>query len=133
MQTIFCEFRRKWVACTPEECVRQSFLHWLVEERGFPKARIGVEVAFPYGGKQRRRCDAVIYDAQLRPVCLMEFKQQKVELSQATLDQIGVYNRVWQAPFLILYNGGSVFYFQVTAQGWQPLLDCPTYEQMCAL
>ena len=42
MVNIFCPFRRKYVAATPEENVRQTFLHALVEQFGYPQSLIGV-------------------------------------------------------------------------------------------
>lgn len=34
---IFDELRKKYVALTPEEWVRQHFIHFLIEQKGYPK------------------------------------------------------------------------------------------------
>ena len=104
-QQLYCLFRRKHVAATPEERVRQNFLHALVEQFGYPQSLIGVEVAIEVGGGVTKRCDAVVYTPQLRPLMLVEFKAPEVPLTQNTLDQAAVYNTAIHAPYLILANG----------------------------
>ena len=102
---LYCSFRRKWVAATPEEQVRQTFLHALVEQFGYPQSLIGVEVPIEVGTGVTKRCDAVVYTPQLQPLMLLEFKAPEVALTQTTLDQAAVYNTTVQAPWLILANG----------------------------
>lgn len=34
---IFDDLRKKYVALTPEEWVRQHFIHFLLEQKGYPK------------------------------------------------------------------------------------------------
>ena len=41
---IFDFLRRKYVALTPEEWVRQHFVHFLVEHKGYPKGLLANEV-----------------------------------------------------------------------------------------
>ena len=42
-QLIFDIIRKKYVALTPEEWVRQHVIHFLVNEKGFPTSLIAVE------------------------------------------------------------------------------------------
>ena len=79
MVNIFCPFRRKYVAATPEENVRQTFLHALVEQFGYPQSLIGVEVPIAVGAGVDKRCDAVVYSRSLQPLMLIEFKAPEVE------------------------------------------------------
>ena len=37
---IFDEIRKKFVVLTPEEWVRQHFVHYLISEKGFPAGRM---------------------------------------------------------------------------------------------
>ena len=53
---IFDFLRRKYVALTPEEWVRQHFVHFLVEHKGYPKGLLANEVELKIGEK-RLRCD----------------------------------------------------------------------------
>lgn len=102
---LYCPFRRKWVASTPEEGVRQAFLRAMVEQLGYPQSLIAVEVPIEVGAGVTKRCDAVVYTYSLRPLMLLEFKAPEVEITQTTLDQAAVYNTTIRAPYLILANG----------------------------
>ena len=104
-QQQYCPFRRKWVAATPEEHVRQTFLHALVEQFGYPQSLIGVEVPISVGAGVTKRCDAVVYSPKLQPLMLLEFKAEQVALTGEVLDQAAVYNTTVHAPYLILANG----------------------------
>lgn len=102
---LYCPFRRKWVASTPEEGVRQAFLRAMVEQLGYPQSLIAVEVPIEVGAGVTKRCDAVVYASSLLPLMLLEFKAPEVEITQTTLDQAAVYNTTIRAPYLILANG----------------------------
>lgn len=101
---VFCTWRRRWVRLTPEEWVRQQFLHRLVDDYHYPAGRIGVEVAIAVG-EAKKRCDAVVYDEQLQPLVLIECKAEHVALTQRPLDQAITYNRQLRVPYLFLHNG----------------------------
>lgn len=116
MVNIFCPFRRKYVAATPEEYVRQTFLHALVEQFDYPQSLIGVEVPIAVGAGVDKRCDAVVYSRSLQPLVLIEFKAPEVAITQATLDQAAVYNTTVHAPYLILANGKQTVVARIDKQ-----------------
>lgn len=116
MVNIFCPFRRKYVAATPEEHVRQTFLHALVEQFGYPQSLIGVEVPIAVGAGVDKRCDAVVYSRSLQPLMLIEFKAPEVAITQTTLDQAAVYNTTVHAPYLILANGKQTVVARIDKQ-----------------
>ena len=116
MVNIFCPFRRKYVAATPEEHVRQTFLHALVEQFGYPQSLIGVEVPIAVGAGVDTRCDAVVYSRSLQPLMLIEFKAPEVAITQTTLDQAAVYNTTVHAPYLILANGKQTVVARIDKQ-----------------
>ncbi len=128
-EQIFCEWRRKFVRLTPEEWVRQQVLHALVDELAYPKARIAVEMAIQVG-ERKKRCDAVVYNAQLQPICLIEFKAESVPLTQQVFDQAAVYNRELAVKHFIISNGKQTFVCRVTETGYDFLTEIPTYEQL---
>ena len=128
-EQIFCDWRRKFVRLTPEEWVRQHILHFLVEEMCYPQARIAVEHPIEVG-ETKKRCDAVIVDEQLKPLCIIEFKAETVALTQKVFDQVAVYNRKLSVPYLIVSNGKSTFVCKVLARGYEFLQDIPRYEQL---
>ena len=116
MVSLFCPFRRKYVAATPEENVRQTFLHALVEQFGYPQSLIGVEVPIAVGAGVDKRCDAVVYSRSLQPLVLIEFKAPEVAITQTTLDQAAVYNTTVHAPYLILANGKQTVVARIDKQ-----------------
>ena len=116
MVNIFCPFRRKYVAATPEENVRQTFLHALVEQFDYPQSLIGVEVPIAVGAGVDKRCDAVVYSRSLQPLVLIEFKAPEVAITQTTLDQAAVYNTTVHAPYLILANGKQTVVARIDKQ-----------------
>ena len=56
--------RRRYVALTPEEWVRQHFVHYLIEHKHYPAALLANEVRLTIGDKSVR-ADSVLYDASL--------------------------------------------------------------------
>ncbi len=101
---VFDFLRRRYVALTPEEWVRQHFVHWLVEEKGYPKGLLGNEIALQCGSK-RLRCDSVLYDRQKRPMMILEYKAPTVALTQQVFDQIASYNHLLHVDYLTVSNG----------------------------
>lgn len=103
-QTIFDFLRRKYVALTPEEWVRQHFVHYLVEQKGYSKGLLANELELRVGDK-RLRCDTVLYDTTLHPRMIIEYKAPTVQIQQKTFDQIVVYNLLLHADYLVVSNG----------------------------
>jgi len=96
--------RRQWVALTPEEWVRQQVVHRLHHALGYPLELMQVEGAITLNG-MTRRCDIVVYDRAVRPLMIVECKQENVPLTQKVIDQASRYNLVLQVPYLLLTNG----------------------------
>lgn len=101
---VFDIVRSRYVALTPEEWVRQNVIHNLHYDLGYPIELIQVEGAITLNG-MTRRCDIVVYDAQVRPFIIVECKQENVPLTQKVLDQASRYNLVLHVPYLLLTNG----------------------------
>lgn len=105
---VFDPIRRKYVALTPEELLRQLILLYLLEEKQYPAHRIRSEVGIEVNGL-RRRCDVVVYDAEINPWLLVECKSPKVALNQSTFEQAARYNLRLRAPFLTITNGLATY------------------------
>ncbi len=103
-QVIFDFLRRKYVALTPEEWVRQHFVHYLVEHKGYPAGLMGNEVELAVGEK-RLRCDTVLYNKAALPQMIIEYKAPTIRLQQKTFDQISAYNLLLKVDYLIVSNG----------------------------
>ena len=102
---IFDFLRRRYVTLTPEEWVRQHFVHFLVDCKGYPAALLGNEVGLKVGGVSRR-CDSVLYHRDGgRPRAIVEYKAPTVAITQHVFTQIASYNSVLRADYLIVSNG----------------------------
>ena len=103
-QQIFDFLRRKFVALTPEEWVRQHFTHFLVEAKNYPKGLLANEIQLTIGDK-RLRCDTLLYNRQMQPQMIVEYKAPHIQIQQKTFDQIVVYNLLLHADYLVVSNG----------------------------
>ncbi|HPI55562.1 MAG TPA: type I restriction enzyme HsdR N-terminal domain-containing protein [Chitinophagaceae bacterium] len=114
--TIFDRVRKKWVFLSPEEWVRQQFLHYLIEVKHFPSALISVEKQLKLGQKVRRY-DIVVYKQDI-PWLLVECKQEQEVLSPAVLQQILSYNSLLKVAYLVITNGHEVYCYSVQEAVW---------------
>ena len=96
--------RRRWVALTPEEWVRQNTILFLHKQCGYPLELMQVEAAITLNGLTRR-CDIVVYDKNVHPWMIVECKKEEVAINQKVVDQACRYNLVLQVPYLFLTNG----------------------------
>ena len=103
-RTVFDILRRKYVALTPEEWVRQHFVHFLIEHKGYPKGLLGNEMELRVGTK-RLRCDTLLYNAALQPQMIIEYKAPGITLTKEVFDQIFAYNLLLHVDYLIVSNG----------------------------
>ncbi len=129
--TILDILRRRYVALTPEEWVRQHFIHYLIEHKGYPQAYLANEVELRVGEK-RLRCDSILYDARLRPRMIVEYKAPTVALSQKVFDQISAYNILLHVDYLTVSNGLQHFCCKMDYERRQYvfLREIPDYRQL---
>ena len=102
--TIYDILRRKYVALTPEEWVRQHFVHYLTEHKGYPSSLMANEVRLQIGAKQLR-ADSVLYDTGLHPRMIIEYKAPNLAITQKVFDQISAYNLLLHVDYLVVSNG----------------------------
>lgn len=123
--------RRQYVALTPEEWVRQHFVHYLTVHKGYPQSLMANEVQLKFNGMSRR-CDTVVYDRSLRPRVIIEYKAPTVNITQKVFEQICRYNMVLQVDYLIVSNGLAHYCCKVdyTAQSYSFLHDIPEYSSI---
>ena len=128
---IFDVLRRRYVALTPEEWVRQHFVHFLIAQKGYPKGLLSNEVELRVGEK-RLRCDSLLYDTQLRPRMIIEYKAPDVELTQRVFDQITAYNLLLHVDYLVLSNGLSHYCCRMdySRRSYSFLPDVPDYTAL---
>lgn len=123
--------RRQYVALTPEEWVRQHFVHFLINDRGFPKSLMSNEVRLKFNGMSRR-CDTVVYDRTLRPRVIVEYKAPTVNITRQVFDQICRYNMVLRVDYLIVSNGLVHYCCKMDYEtcGYTFLSEIPHYGQI---
>lgn len=128
---VFDILRRKYVALTPEEWVRQHFIHYLIYFRGYPAALLGNEVALKVALLQKR-CDSVLYGKDALPMMIIEYKAPTVKITQKVFDQICRYNITMRVPYLIVSNGLQHFCCKVDYEKgtYSFLADVPLYEDL---
>ena len=128
---IFDFLRRRFVKLTPEEWVRQHFVHWLVEHKGYPKGLLGNEIALRVGDK-KLRCDSILYDQQALPRMIIEYKAPTIALSQKVFDQISAYNLLLHVDYLVVSNGMQHYCCRMDYErnDYDFLPDIPDYEKI---
>ncbi len=101
---IFDDLRKKFVALTPEEWVRQHFIRFLINVKHYPTSLIAIEKQLVINGL-KKRCDAVVYSRNAEPLMIIEFKATTVSIAQQTFDQAAVYNSKLKVDYFIISNG----------------------------
>ncbi|MDA0314770.1 MAG: type I restriction enzyme HsdR N-terminal domain-containing protein [Bacteroidetes bacterium] len=101
---VFDLLRKKNILLTPEEWVRQHWIHFLILSKGFPKGLVTSERGLIYNGLQKRT-DLLVFDRQGAPYFLIECKAPEVEINQKVLSQALAYNQTLKCPFIALSNG----------------------------
>lgn len=105
---IFDSQRKKYVTLTPEEWVRQNFIHFLITELHYPASYIAVEKQLLINGL-KKRCDAIIYNNMAQPIVIVEFKAPNITINQEVFDQAAVYNSKLNIDYFIISNGLNHF------------------------
>ncbi|MGP1621303.1 MAG: type I restriction enzyme HsdR N-terminal domain-containing protein [Candidatus Cryptobacteroides sp.] len=135
---IWDPLRKKTVALTPEEQVRQWFIGVLKEQAGVPEHMMMSEVGMKFGesigksgtfGKQYR-ADILVYDRNAKPLLVVECKRPEVTLGQDVLEQALRYNMVLNVKYIAITNGQNTFICERSASGYRFLDQIPDYEEM---
>ena len=105
---IFDIIRKKYVLLTPEEWVRQNFIRYLLEEKGYIQSLVRVEMFFKLN-QLSKRADIALFDRNGKPKVLVECKSPKVAVSQVVFEQVARYNLSFRVDFLIVTNGMQHF------------------------
>ncbi len=128
---IFDSLRRKFVALTPEEWVRQNFVSFLINDKGFPAGLMNNEIALTQNGISRR-CDTLIADRHGNPFMIVEYKAPTIQISQKVFDQIVRYNMVLRAKYLVVSNGMNHYCCKINyaTNSYSFLTDIPDYDSL---
>ena len=128
-ELIWDPLRKKEVALTPEERVRQWCIGILAGPMKIPMHMMMSEVGFRLGGKQFR-ADIIIYDRKAQPLAVVECKRPEVVIDQDVLDQAVRYNMVLNVKYMIITNGTRTFICRKEGNGYSFISDVPDYNEM---
>ncbi len=126
---IFDSIRKKFLVLTPEEWVRQHFLHFLIEHKGYPAGLISMESGIKYNTLQKRT-DMVVRNRALQPLLLVECKAPQVKITEKVFQQITSYYKQITAKYMLITNGLEHFCFKVTDGKFIFVAEIPTYSEI---
>jgi type I site-specific restriction endonuclease len=128
---IFDEIRKKFLLLTPEEWVRQNFIRYLSNEKGFPPALMVIERGLKIN-QNPFRADLLVYDRMGAPLLVVEFKAPAVKITQAAFDQIARYNMQFKVPYLIVSNGLDHYCCKIDflAENYTFLKEIPEFKEL---
>ena len=126
---IWDPLRKKEVARTPEEVVRQWFIGVLNSSFQVPLHMMMSEAGLKLGDKQFR-ADILVYDRKTQPLVIVECKRPEVELTQEVLDQAIRYNMVLDVKYIIITNGAKTYICGKQEGKYAFMKALPTYNEM---
>jgi hypothetical protein len=129
---IFDIIRRRYVRLTPEEWVRQHFVHYMTGALGFPASLIVVEGALKYN-RMMKRFDILAYGKDGNPCLIVECKGPSVAISPAVFNQVALYNMTLQVDYLAVTNGLTHYACRIDHRNgtYDFLPEMPTFGGVC--
>ncbi len=125
---IYDPIRRRHVADTPEERVRQALLYQMLGTLAFPRGLIAVEKKIE---STERRVDILVYAVQgseLKPLLLVECKAEQQD--EVTWAQAVGYNDTLAAPFVCIAHAGGIRTFWRESMQLKSIGFLPPYAQL---
>lgn len=128
-KVIWDPLRKKEVALTPEERVRQWCIGVLSTQCGVPLHMMMSEAGFKLGGKQFR-ADLIVYDRKAQSVMVVECKRPEVRIDQAVIDQAVRYNMVLNVKYILVTNGTATYICRKGESRYDFIDHVPDYNEM---
>ena len=128
---VFDILRKKMVTLTPEEWVRQHFIHFLINQKGYNASCIANEVSLCLNNTQKR-CDTVVYDTNACPIMIVEYKSPHIPITQKVFNQISRYNIKMHVRWLVVSNGIQHYCCRINYENetYEFLPDIPSQETL---
>lgn len=128
---VFDPVRKRQVAATPEEAVRQAVVRYLLDTLKVPLNLIGVEYSLAaLEPGNFRRVDIVVWrpgQGQLAPWLLVECKEPRVRIDDAVAFQAGDYLKKIPCRYVMLSNGADTRYLERNGEGYRLVAGLPFY------
>lgn len=127
-----CNVRKRLIHNIPEEIVRQSFINYLVTEKGYPIDRFEIEVPLSRTIKGKKgRADLLVYDYEGRVLCLIECKRPNEVITDNVFNQILRYNEILNAETLCIVAGNDILFYGFNDLGEFVLFsEIPSYKTL---
>lgn len=130
-ESIFDPVRKKRVALTPEEGVRQQLIQELSSNLGYPLHLMSCEYSLVIN-RLKYRGDLVIFDRETNPLMIAECKSPDVKITRESFEQIVRYNSALKVKFLLVTNGRDTFMGKIdpTDGKYTFLTEIPNYNEL---
>jgi hypothetical protein len=130
-ETVFDPLRKKRVPLTPEEDVRQRFIIWMHEKKGYPLSLMASEYSVKYNSRDFR-CDIVCFTRDMAPGIIIECKAPEIRINGKVADQIARYNMILKVKYLIITNGVVTFAAKYDESGGKYVFikSIPDYKEL---
>ena len=131
-KTIICNIRKRPINQIPEELIRQAFIKYLSQEKGYPIERMQIEVPLSRFSKNiQGRADLLIHDDLGNILCLVEIKRPNEILSDRVLDQVEHYVKYINPQTVCVVIGNQIYFCGYDENGIDVLLsNVPTYDSL---
>ena len=128
---VFDPIRKKYIILSPEEWVRQNFIQFLINEKGYPQSLISVERGIDVGNT-KKRCDIILFNNKGIPKIIVECKAYSIQVSQQAFDQIARYNMQLKSDLLVVTNGMQHYICRMDHENmcYKFLKEIPKYSEM---
>lgn len=124
---IFDDIRHKSVALTPEEWVRQHFVHYLTDHLNYPRSLIKIETGLKYN-KMLKRSDIVTFDRTGKPFLLVECKSAENRITKNAVYQVASYNKTLMARYVVVTNGLDFLCADIKGKNIEWLRNIPEFR-----
>ena len=125
---IYCLVRNRLIQLTPEEVIRQLYLHKLTYTYKYPKELLRVEYPIQFGSDNTKRADIVILNKEHPDSIdiIIEVKNPEIQYGK---EQLKSYCNATGSPIGIWVNGNEIRFFKRNEPNYFLEIDnIPIYE-----
>ena len=126
---IYDPIRKKYLINSPEEWIRQNFIEYLHNKKGFPISLMATEKLTKINSL-KNRSDIVCFNRQGKPILLVECKSEKIILDSNVFEQAQNYNSVLKTKYILITNGRKTLCFYINNNQAKCLKKVPNYNEI---
>ena len=109
--------RKSWLQLTPEEWVRQHWVHYFHFKKGRNLSSLILEKKLVLNGTTKR-IDLLVTEKTVAKI-LLECKAPEIKLTEKTFEQTARYNSILEAEEIILSNGLQHIFEKFLEKGYE--------------